>query len=185
MKNNPVSRTEDIIVQELSGEVLIYDLKDNKAFCLNETSALIWEMCDGNKSVSEISRELGKKLNSPANEDLVWLALDQLKKEKLIESEVTAPSAYAGMNRRDVIRKIGLASMIALPVVAGLVAPPAAHAASCPPGKVPSGGSTSGQGADNASCVANADATCCSGTHTGGVAFGGTPGAVTCTETCA
>lgn len=148
MKNqkNPLSRKEDIVVQELDGEVLIYDLKDNKAFCLNETSALVWQMCDGENSISEISKGLSKKLNSPANEDLVWLALDQLKKEKLIENEVETPASFAGMNRRDVIKKVGLASMIALPVVAGLVAPTAANAASVcvknvcqPPGSVCAG----------------------------------------------
>lgn len=40
-KNHPKGRTNDIIVQELDGEVLIYNLKDNKAFCLNETSSLV------------------------------------------------------------------------------------------------------------------------------------------------
>lgn len=95
-----------------------------------QTSALVWEMCDGNRSVNEISKGLSKKLNKPANEDLVWLALDQLKKEKLIESEVNTPAAFEGMNRRDVIKKVGLATMIALPLVTGLVAPKAIHAAS-------------------------------------------------------
>jgi hypothetical protein len=31
----PQSRKNDIVVQDLNGEVLIYDLKANKAFCLN------------------------------------------------------------------------------------------------------------------------------------------------------
>lgn len=129
-KNNPVSRKDNIVTQELDGEVLIYDLAKNKAFCLNETSALVWEMCDGNKSVSEISEGVSKKLNSPANEDLVWLAIDQLKKENLIANGEELPNNFEGVNRREVIKKVGLASMIALPVVAGLIAPTAAHAAS-------------------------------------------------------
>ena len=79
----PLSRKDEIVVQELNGEVLIYDLRTNKALCLNETSSLVWEACDGNTSVSEISRSISRKLNAPANDDLVWLALDQLKKEKL------------------------------------------------------------------------------------------------------
>ncbi|MGI8468065.1 MAG: hypothetical protein ACR2N3_06390 [Pyrinomonadaceae bacterium] len=47
---------------------------------------------------------------------MVWLALDQLKKKNLIENEIATPSAFEGMNRRDVIKKVGFASMIALPV---------------------------------------------------------------------
>lgn len=39
-KSNPTSRKEAIVVKELEGEVLIYDLRIDKAYCLNETSAL-------------------------------------------------------------------------------------------------------------------------------------------------
>jgi hypothetical protein len=79
MKGNPTSRQSDIVVQELKGEILIYDLKINKAFCLNETSALVYGLCDGNNSVKDISNQLSKKLKQPVTEDLVWLALDQMK----------------------------------------------------------------------------------------------------------
>lgn len=132
MKNKikPLSRKDEIIVQELGGEVLIYDQKTNKAFCLNETSSLVWEACDGNQSVSEISQSIGKKLNSPANEDIVWLALDQLKKERLIANGGEVVSKFDGMSRREVIRKVGLGTMIALPLVSSLVAPTAVSAQS-------------------------------------------------------
>ncbi len=129
-QNKPVRRKEDIIVQELNGEILIYDLKANKAVCLNEVSSLVWDACDGNQSVSEISQAIGKKLNSPANEDIVWLALDQLKKEKLIANGAEVVSKFDGMSRREVIRKVGLGTMIALPLVSSLVAPTAASAQS-------------------------------------------------------
>ncbi len=64
MKNHivPKARKENLVVQELDGEVLIYDLNTNKAFCLNEASALVWQACDGNKDVSEIRKSLGKQL---------------------------------------------------------------------------------------------------------------------------
>jgi hypothetical protein len=120
----PLSRKEDLVVQELNGEVLIYDLRKNKAFCLNETSALVWQACDGNNSISDIGEKIG-------SEDIVWLALDELKKERLIEDGTSPASKFNGMSRRDVIKKIGIGSVIALPVVASLVAPAAAHAQSC------------------------------------------------------
>jgi hypothetical protein len=126
----PQSRKNEIVVQDLNGEVLIYDLKSNKAFCLNETSALVWQACDGTKSVSEISQAISKKLNEPANEDLVWLALDQLKQENLLENSDEIASGFNGMSRREAIRKVGLGTMIALPFVTGLIAPSAAMAQS-------------------------------------------------------
>lgn len=131
MKSNyPLSRKDDIVVQEADGEVLIYDLNDNKAFCLNETSALVWQMCDGNKSISEISEGVAKKMNQPANEDLIWLALEQLKNENLIANGEELPNNFEGLSRRQVIKKIGFGTMIALPIVTGLIAPIAVQAGS-------------------------------------------------------
>ncbi len=133
MKNYPVSRKDNLVVQEMDREILIYDLNDNKAFCLNETSMLIWQACDGEKSTAEISQIISKKLNTPANEDLVWLALDQLKKENLIENGNQLRNNFAGMSRREVIKKVGLGTMIALPIIASIGAPKAIYAQStCP-----------------------------------------------------
>ncbi len=52
MKNNfkPTQRKAELVIQELNGEVLIYDLGRNKAFSLNETSALVWQACNGEKN---------------------------------------------------------------------------------------------------------------------------------------
>ncbi len=126
----PKAREENLVVQEFDGEVLIYDLNTNKAFSLNETSSLVWQLCDGDNSFSEISESISRKLDSPANEDLVWLALDQLKKEKLIANGNEVVSNFTGMSRREVIKKVGLGTMIALPIVSSLVAPTAASAQS-------------------------------------------------------
>jgi hypothetical protein len=127
----PKSRTEDLVVQEADGEKLIYDLRSNKAFCLNATAALVWEACDGTRDVNDIGNHLSSKLRSKANDDLVWLALDQLKKENLLEEESAVENRFQGVSRRDVIRKIGLGSMIALPIVASIVAPRAVQAQTC------------------------------------------------------
>lgn len=122
-KIKPLSRKDDLVIQELNGEVLIYDLRANKAFCLNETSARVWQACDGRNSVSDISRQIG-------SDDLVWLALNDLKKEKLVEHELPTPAKFEGMTRRQVVKNIGLSSLLALPIIAGMTAPAAAQTAS-------------------------------------------------------
>jgi hypothetical protein len=124
----PVSRKDNLVIQELEKEVLIYDLKENKAYCLNETSALVWQACDGKRSVAEISKFVGEKLNLPANEDIVWFALDQLKKEYLIDNGDTLPNQFDGLSRREIVKKVGLGTLVALPIVASLIAPAAAQA---------------------------------------------------------
>jgi len=149
MKKLPMARTTDVVVQTLGKEVLIYDLDTNKAYNLNETSAAVFKACDGKTSVSEISFLLSKQLKSPVTEDFVWLALDGLKKENLIENEVEISMPFEGLSRREAIRKVGLASMIALPVISSLIAPTAAHAQS--------------GGAIGAACTTNANcaSACC------------------------
>ena len=119
----PVARKSGLVVQEMPDEVLVYDLNSNKAHCLNETAAKVWKSCDGKTSVSEIAAIFGKG----SNEDLVWLAIDQLNENDLLESGMAAK--FGGQSRRDVIKKIGLASVVAVPVIASLVAPQNALAA--------------------------------------------------------
>lgn len=133
MKDNftPKSRKENLVIQELEGEVLIYDLEKNKAFCLNETSALVWQSCDGNRTIAEITDTVGKQLNSQVNEDIVWLALDQLSKESLVEKEVESQSKFRGLSRREVIKQVGLGTMVALPLIAAITAPAATTAGTC------------------------------------------------------
>lgn len=128
--NKPKTRNENIVVQEMEKEILIYDLKENKAFCLNETAALIYQFCDGERTVSEITQTLNKTLKQSVSEGLVWLALDNFKKDNLLEENEQFQIDFNGLSRRQVIKKAGLASMTALPIVASLVAPIAAHAAS-------------------------------------------------------
>ena len=60
----PVSRKSDLVTQELEKEILVYDLIVDKAYSLNETSSLIWNLCNGQNSVSEITAVLSKRLNS-------------------------------------------------------------------------------------------------------------------------
>ncbi len=167
----PMSRKENIVEQELPNEVLIYDLKENKALCLNETSALVWQLCDGKKSTAEISRIMSEKLKSPVTEDFVWLALERLKKENLLANGESIESNFAGHSRREVIKKIGLASMIALPLVSSIVAPTSANAQSgaC----IAPGGDTTGTFPfdaqnDSNTCLNTLRARCCSGTAAAG-----------------
>lgn len=129
MKNSqiPVARKDGLVIQETSDEVLVYDLTSNKAHCLNQTAAFIWKSCDGNNSIREITERFKKETGSFVDEDLVWLAIDQLNDKNLLEKNLRAD--FAGQSRRQVIRKIGLAAVVALPLVASLTAPTSVMAA--------------------------------------------------------
>ena len=126
----PIARKSGLVVQEVPDEVLVYDLESNKAHCLNQSAAMIWKSCDGNNSVSEITKLVESQAGGKITEDFVWLAIDQLSENNLLEEQIR--SSFEGTSRREVIKKIGLASVIAIPVIASLVAPQSAlAAASC------------------------------------------------------
>ena len=126
----PLSRRENIVLQEYGREILIYDLKRDKAYNLNETASLVWQACDGTRTINEISALIGRKLRLPVSNDFIWLALDGLRKENLLENANELAPPFAGVSRREVIRRIGLISLVALPTISSLIAPAAAHASS-------------------------------------------------------
>ena len=124
----PIARKTGLVVQEVPDEVLVYDLDNNKAHCLNQSAAMVWRSCDGNNSVADIAKLVETQAGSKVTEDFVWLAIDQLSENNLLEQQIK--TGFAGQSRREAIKKIGLASMVAIPVIASLVAPQSALAAS-------------------------------------------------------
>lgn len=116
-----MARQNGLVVQEMPDEVLVYDLDSNKAHCLNQSAAFVWKSCDGTNSVGDIVKEFESNGNGKVTEDFVWLAIDQLNENGLMDTEI-APR-FPGQSRRQVLKTIGLASMVALPVIASLVAP--------------------------------------------------------------
>jgi hypothetical protein len=129
----PVARKNDIVVQELSGETLVYDLRQHKAHCLNQTAALVWSHCDGETDAATIAALLGQELHRAIDEDVVWLALKQLQRVGLLEREVVAYGSKPNVSRREVVRRLGAATALALPLVTSVVAPTAAQTATIPP----------------------------------------------------
>jgi hypothetical protein len=186
-RKDPKSREEDLVIQELDNEVLIYDIRENRAFCLNETSAAVWKACDGNRDRLAIASYVSEKLGSPVNDDLVWLALDQLAKESLITSDSPVEQRFDGMSRREVIRKVGIGSMIALPIVASIVAPRAIHAQTCLANGSPVGTATlpgncpaNSPAARDAACDAQQGSLCCSGNAAATGSCSGNPAVFPC-----
>ena len=127
----PMMRQQGLVVDDLPDEVLVYDLERHKAHCLNRTAALVWRRCDGRTTASEIAGQLTKELAAPVNEELVWLAVHQLDQLHLLETSIALPMQFAGMSRRAMIRNIGIAAAVAVPLVTSIISPTPAEAATC------------------------------------------------------
>lgn len=133
----PLARTKGLVVNELPEEIVVYDRGSHKAHCLNRTAALVWKRCDGRTTPARIAQLVGQDLNSRVGEDLVWYALEQLAKDRLLtEKVVPRPSGddaaaftAARLSRRELVRRLGLAAVVALPLITTIVAPTPVEAA--------------------------------------------------------
>jgi hypothetical protein len=140
----PEARRDGIIRKEVDGELLVYDLERNTAHCLNPTAAQVWKLSDGQTSISELALSLGKTLGTSLDESVVQLALKQLSADHLLVESYAVPPISAGLSRRALVRRLGLAAAL-LPLITTITAPIAAAAGSactgtCVPGGVGNGG---------------------------------------------
>ena len=129
----PRAREGRLVVQELPDEVLVYDLNRHKAHCLNRTAALVWRHCDGHTTVAEMAALLEKEVKSPADEAVVWLALDRLERAHLLREPANLPGGEARYTRREVMRRMGIGAAVLVPIVTSIVSKAAAQAGSCLP----------------------------------------------------
>jgi hypothetical protein len=164
MTNNPIGRKNDIVVQDMADEILIYDIQANKAYALNETASFVWRSLDGKANAADISRKLGNKLKTPVDENIVWLALEQFRMDGLLEDADSFSTPVTGLSRREVVKRVGFASMVALPTVASLLAPTAVSAQSVACGCIFNSNLRNNDGG----CGCNSNNDCCSNVCGGG-----------------
>jgi len=122
----PTARKDGLVIQAMPDEVLVFDTATKQASCLNSSAAFIWQHCDGVRSISDIASEFRSQGKGSVTDEFVWLGVDQLKTSALLDSPLKSLPAF---DRREIIKRIGLASAIALPIVASLAVPTATMAA--------------------------------------------------------
>jgi hypothetical protein len=107
-------------VETLHGELCIYEWTTKTVHALNPAAARVWEMCDGNTTVDDMTAAVRRDLDAPGARAIVEHALTQFDRAGLLE-----PGTLAGVepqvSRRALLRRIGVAA--AIPVVTSIVAP--------------------------------------------------------------
>ena len=128
----PRARNEQLVIQALPEETLVYDLKRHKAHCLNKTAAFVWQHCDGRTTTGDMAAKLSATFDLPADEKIVWLALGDLEKADLLQDSVARNDGFHP-GRRAALKRIGLvgASAVLLPTIVSIVAPTVSAAVSC------------------------------------------------------
>lgn len=130
-QQTPRARQEGLLFTPLNDELVIYDTERNKAHSLNRVASLVWKHCDGQTEVSQIRQKVAHELQAPIDEQVVWLALKQLKRNQLLEEHVQTPVNL--ISRREAAKRFGKIAGIVVPLVASAIIPPAVAALSCPP----------------------------------------------------
>src|SRR5689334_21120456 len=74
----PQARTAHLIVQTLDDEILLFDSVADRAHVLNQTSAVVWKLANGKRTVEQLSQLTARELQAQPDTDLIWLALTQL-----------------------------------------------------------------------------------------------------------
>jgi len=134
----PHARSSGLIITDLDEEALVYDKERDKAYCLNQTSALVWKYANGKRTVAEIAQAMEHKLHSPVDEQVVWFALQQLEKDRLLRPDAPLPVQASELSRREFVRKMGILAVgVSVPAIISMTAPQSAFAASCLPDTTP------------------------------------------------
>jgi Coenzyme PQQ synthesis protein D (PqqD) len=118
----PQARQDELFVERMGEELLVYDAKRHSAHRLNPTAAWVWSHCDGQKTIAETTRLLSDELQQPMDEELVWLSLETLDQAHLLSTPIQHPPGATDESRRAMIQKLAMAGglMFLLPAITPL-----------------------------------------------------------------
>jgi hypothetical protein len=119
----PRARQDDLLLETVGEELLLYDQNSHTAHCLRPIAACVWRHCNGKRDVTELAELAG------ASEDLVADALQELREKNLLDAEpALVQRTVSGVSRREAIGRIarvGAAAAAGSMIVSATAATPA------------------------------------------------------------
>jgi len=117
----PEARTEDLLVERVDDELVVYDLASKQVHCLTPVAAVVHDSCDGRTTPAACAARAGLELGQ------VLEAAAQLHDRNLLQHPKLA--IHSGVSRRTLLRR-SAAVAVAAPLISSIAAPTAAMAAS-------------------------------------------------------
>ena len=131
---NPKAK-DNLLVETLPEETLVYDLDRHRAHCLNPQAALLLDRADGTRTVLDLSGVLDASGLGPASEDTVRIGLDRLRRAGLLVWDDPFEAEDSTIqSRRAAIRKMATLGLV-LPAVMTVVSPATAQGTGLVPGR--------------------------------------------------
>jgi hypothetical protein len=109
----PRARDNGLIVEQMGGELLIYDEDRHRAYRLNAASALIWAHCDGTHSVEALTALIRRELDIAGADQVAVLALRQLQRARLLANTPDVSEPVTSLTRRELARSLALSGALA------------------------------------------------------------------------
>lgn len=112
--SRPLARSEELIVEAVDEDLLVYDQRSDEAHSLSTPAARVWRRCDGRTDIDALSTELD------LDSETVVRALAELDECGLLDA-----GPVAGVTRREAttrVAKIGAAAAAA-PLIYSIVSP--------------------------------------------------------------
>ncbi len=128
----PCARRNDLLVESVLAETVIYDAFTHRVHCLNPTASIVWKHCDGKTRIEELAARVGAELSAPCDQSSIEIALQQLSEADLLVKPIKASRSRKELSRRDLLRHTRTAAIL-LPFVVSVLAPTPAMAVSCTP----------------------------------------------------
>ncbi len=135
----PIASTDGIIVEELDGELLIYDTGRDKAHCLNPAAATVWKHCDGRSTVEELQALIAPDAGAADSRAMIVGCLRDFQSRHLVTGTDGWLDSERQVSRRELLKRVSVtaAVVILVPLVTTIVVPTPAAAASCLPNGSP------------------------------------------------
>jgi hypothetical protein len=113
----PLARTENVVVESVGDETVVYDTSAHVAHALKPLAAAVFAYADGTNTPSEIAELASYRLDTSVTEADVVEALDQLEATALLDGPVL--DVNTGVSRRTALKTFaaaGAGSMLVMSV---------------------------------------------------------------------
>src|SRR5262245_42734663 len=130
----PIARQEDLFVEHVADETVVYDDRTKEAHCLSPLAAVVFDRCDGTMTLDELAQVASERLGEPVDEARVIDALVQLQ-----DCDLLAVPPRGGFTRRKMLEKgAAVAGTVAFagPLITTIAAPSPAAALTTTCGQV-------------------------------------------------
>ena len=129
---HPKARIDELLIEEVFNELVVYDCRTQQAHRLNPTAAFVWRNCDGNSSVANLVAMFSEEFGVAVSEPMVLWAIESLTQAGLLENGSSEGGPVRDTSRRAALRKLSMTGALTViaPIVATLAAPTPAQAGS-------------------------------------------------------